>query len=514
MNKIGLISVILFISVSLKSQSLSYALEAYENFQYDLALKEFKKVWRKKKDDIKINYLYGKCILRSDIDRTKAIPLLETVLGNDINYEDISFEMGKAYMYDFKFDNSKQLLEYFLKNYNFEDDNIGLEKKKEAKLLLKQIESAKGLISQPLNVNFLHLSENVNTKRSEFSPFISKDGQRLFFTSNKRYDSDLLELIKDGYYSDFTPNETQKWTKLKSMGKNVNSTEHEMIVGTSQNQEKIVMSVTWSDSKGDLCITNKNKASFDELLELEKTVNSEFDETSGCISNNEDTLFFSSNRPGGYGGYDLYISIKLPNDTWGKPINLGPSINTEYNEEFPAIENNGATLYFASNRPESMGGYDIFTSQKVNSSWTEIKNFGYPVNDFYDNYSISFTKNKRYAYVSTIRDENTGGLDIYQVIFNDVPAPNVIYTGTIKKGTSENSSIIETPIIIEAYEEKSNKLFATSQYSSSGKYTFAFPPGNFKIKVSGEGFNTYEKIIRIPENEILNTFVKYNILVN
>ena len=155
----------------------------------------------------------------------------------------------------------------------------------------------------------------------------------------------------------------------------------------------------------------------------------------------------------------------------------------------------------------------IFSSTNNNKQWSKAYNLGYPINNCYDNYIITFSRSKRYGYTSQIRPEGYGETDIYQVIFNDIPAQNVIYTGTIKKGSGSNSQIIDGDITIEAFSLKNHQLFATSKYSAKGKYTFAFPPGEFKLKITGSSFQDYERVIRISYNEPINPLVIKNIIV-
>ncbi|MBN2669304.1 MAG: PD40 domain-containing protein [Bacteroidales bacterium] len=510
---------ILFVySSNTKAQGLSEAMEAYENLQYDIAVKSFEKAWKKDPSNIEINYYFGKCILRADVDRTEAIKYLEAVIGADVNYKDASLELGKAYMYKRDFVKAQQVLNHFLKNYDFDDDDDGDDSKtnykREAETLLLQIESAKKVLADTLNVSFINLGPEINSKRSEFAPFIGSDGQTLFFTSNKKYDGDLMELIKNGYYSNFSTSENPEWEKPKSMGRNVNSFENEMIVGLSKDESKVIVSVTWMDDKSDLFITSKEGKKYQELDELEKTVNSEFNEPAGSLSKSEDTLYFASNRPGGFGGFDIYIAVKLPDGTWGKPLNMGSEINTEFNETFPIISEDSQSLNFSSDRPESMGGYDIFTAYKKNGKCSGVQNAGYPINDAYDNYEISYSKSKRYAYASKVRPEGLGGRDIYLLVFNDIPAQNVIYTGTIMKQNGADKSLIDSDIKISAYDNTNNKKFASSSYSKNGKYTFAFPPGEYKIVVEGSSFQKFEKIVRIAQNEPTQEIINYNIIVN
>ena len=498
---------LILISFISYSQNSQLAQEHFNNKQYDLALKFFKKAWKKNKTDIEINYLYANCILKSNSDRSSAINLLEYVIGVDINYKNANLFLAKAYTYKHEYNKSKQVLDFFIKNYKDNDTLIIAE----ALILSKQISTAKELIKDPLNVSFVNLGRMVNTKRSEFNPFIANDGMTLYYTSNKKYDVDLEELIMNIYLSKYSIN--GYWGKMKSIGKNINSSENEVIVGLSKNENKIITHVTFMDMPGDILISEKVKRRYGELSELEKSINSSKNEASASLSSNEDTLFFCSNREGGYGGQDIYISVKLPNNTWGKPQNLGAQINTKYNETYPNINEKGNILQFASDRPESMGGYDIFTINKMGNTWGNIKNIGYPLNNNYDNFVITYSKSRRYAYTAQIREGGMGGLDIYQVIFKQIPSPIVIYSGTIKQRIQNKSEIIRTDITIELINSNTNKIIANSNYSKEGKYTFAMSPGDYEIIIKGSSFQTKKIIITVPEQEIMNPIITKNIIV-
>lgn len=509
-------AVILLWLIPLKTtaQNLPTAMEAYENLQYNIALKYFNKAWKKDKNNLEINYFYGKSILKANTDRSKAIPFLEFIVGENINYKDVTLELGQAYIYKQEFTKAQQSLNYFIKNIKAEknaDESLSLDDKKDlAKKLLKQIESAKALLKKPIDVSFHNLGALINTKRSDYNPFITHDGKTLYFTNDNKYDSDLLELINNGYSSKFNP-ELNTWQKMKSLGKELNTSEHEIVVGLSKDEEKLIINVNWMQEHGDIFLSSIYKNKSKSLKELEKNINSDYNESSGSLSLNNDTIYFSSDRPGGYGGQDLYMSVHLPNGSWGLPINLGSEINTKYNEAYPSPNEN--KLQFSSDRPASMGGYDIFVATKNKNKWISVNNMGYPINDFYDNHVISYSMNKRYGYMSKIRPEGYGAYDIYQVVFNTIDPQYTIFKGTIKKGDKKHSNIIEGKLKIEAFKKGEKKLYAKSKYFKDGKYTFAFPPGEYNIKISGAQFEEYTETIIIPENEPLHKVVTKNILV-
>lgn len=515
-NKVLILFSILFLFLisSAYSQNYKIGMEAYENLQYDIATKYLKKAWKKDKDNKKLNYLLGKSILRANTDRREAKKYLEIVIGYDINYKNANLELGKAYMYCHEFKKARQLLNYFIDNYTvLKKEKYPIDYIKEAKGVLKNIETAEILLQNPINISFVNLGTNVNTKRSEFNPFVSKDGRTLYFTSNKKYDIDLLELINNVYYSKFSPDQDIMWSKMKSIGKGINSSENETIVGFSNDEKKLILNVNWMKDEGNIFITGKGRRRFEALIELERVINTDYNEVSATMTKNNDTLYFCSNRAGGYGGQDLYISVLLPDKTWGQPMNLGPEINSEFNESYPNTNETGNILQFSSDRPESMGGYDIFSAKKTDNKWSKPTNLGYPINDFYDNNIISYSKSGKYAYMSRIKDENVGGSDLYQLIFNDLNDPEVVYSGTILKQNEKFKEIIEGSIKIESIDLETNLVHSTSQYTKKGKYTLVFPSGNYKIRVTGSSIQDYEETITVPKNEPEQTVVVKNIII-
>ena len=508
-NILTIIIIITYLSVfSQKKDYLKIALDLYYNYEYNLAIKPFQKTWKKNKKDININYMYAVCIIKSTTDRALAIPLLEYIYSVDTMYKDANFYLTKAYMHASNYDKADETLKYFLSYYKNKkkEDLIS-----EAVVLLKQIKTAKKLIKKPLNVSIVNLGKRINSKHSEYNPFISSNGRSLFFSSNKKSDLFFEEQITNIYSSNY--NNDTSWSKMKSLGKKINSSEHEIIVGLSKKETKIIIQASIKNHPSNLYTSTKDEKRFGNLDVLSQVINTNYNENSADYSYNEDSVFFSSNKPGGFGGQDIYLSIKLPNGEWGIPKNLGPEINTEFNESYPSINNNGEILYFSSDRPESMGGYDIFSCTKSANSWDKINNIGYPLNDSYDNYTISFSSSQRYAYVAKIRPEGFGSYDIYQVIYNEVSPQNTAYTGSISIGLDNNNRIKES-ITIKSYYADSGKKFGTYKLNKIGDYTFAFPPGNYIIKITGKSIKPYKMPITIKENENFQLIIENNIIVS
>src|SRR5690606_30632465 len=139
------------------------------------------------------------------------------------------------------------------------------------------------------------------------------------------------------------------------------------------------------------------------------------------------TLYFVSNRRGGQGGYDIWKSELQGNGQWGTPTNLGPSVNTRYDESSPYIHADNRTLYFASNGWPGFGDKDIFKSELDNNgNWQTPTNLGYPINDHHEQSALSVSMNGQQAFFSTRRADAVGGLDIYSFELPQQIRPNPV----------------------------------------------------------------------------------------
>lgn len=484
--------------------------EANSNFDinnYEVALGQYLKLLKSDKENTFYHHRIGLCYLRSNLDKKAAVPYLEYAAKDPKIEKDIQFDIALAYYYAHRFDTAKSILYYY--------KSTGLIDTVEAKVdkQIKYVENAEKLVKKPLNVTLVNVGELVNTKRADYNPFVTEDESYLYFTSNKKYISDFQELVNSIYFS---KSSNGSWQKMKSIGNKINTDESEILIGLSKDGNELYVQPDSYASYMDLYKSEKVKNRFRELEGMGKSVNTKGVECGASTSISKDTLYFASDREGGFGGMDIYMSIKLPNGEWGIPTNLGDVINSEENENYPNISNDGKTLYFCSTGYNSMGGYDIFVSRKNSKGeWSKPENIGYPINDTYDNQTISFTENKRYAYVSLTREGGFGDADIYKVIFNNVESQNIIYSGTIAVGDSLNPVMVkdvDPEISITVYDTKSDEIFGTYAYSkSSGRYIITLPPGEYRLEVEGESYAPYKRNIQIFETYYTDAEIEQNI---
>src|SRR5690606_7377737 len=173
------------------------------------------------------------------------------------------------------------------------------------------------------------------------------------------------------------------WQHAAKMSSPVNSATHDATVSLLDNGNKLVFYRTHENmTGGNLLVSTLLNNQWSEPVEFVSSINTAFQESSACVSTDGELIFFASNRPGGYGGKDIYRIVKLPNGEWSKPLNLGPSINSPYDEDGPIYHEDSKTLYFMSNGHSTIGGFDIFYSQwsSEKNLWRSAENMGYPVN--------------------------------------------------------------------------------------------------------------------------------------
>ena len=508
MRKLIIIS-FTFISLISFSQSKQKLIDAEYNFNnknYEIALDQYLKIIKRNKNNVVYNYRIGVCYMFVNRDRSKAIPFLEFVDTVPDVPANTHLYLGVAYFYAKNFDKSKKKILEAIEKYK---EELLPEEIKWAEMHIKWAETAKKMITKPLNVSFYNVGSTINTKRDEILPKIASDGTFLAYTTNKKYNSDFQILIYNIYFSFPKPTELSYWAKGKSVGSRINTEENEFLVNISKNNEKLLIFVDRIGEPGDIVFANKSGKRYKDLEKLGKIINTKYNEWGADLTENEDTLFFASDRPGGYGGYDIYISRKLPDGSWGLPVNLGPPVNTKYNEALPFVSyRNGFELYFSSDRPESMGGYDIFYTKFVvdNKKFSKPKNIGYPINDLYDNLSISFTNNPRYAYVSKIRNDGYGNMDIYKVVFNDAPAPITIFTGKLLEGNYYQNQPVSNPegiqikIINKKTNEELQRKFRVSNITK--RYTVALKPGIYDIEILSAKHEKFKKTVTVYDEQL------------
>lgn len=341
-------------------------------------------------------------------------------------------------------------------------------------------------------IQIKNLGPAVNTEYAEYAPLIPAEENFVLFTSRRKNDlfpklDPLGEYFEDIYISQKLNDE---WQAPVILDTNVNTAVHDASTGLSADGERMLIYRTSKDLRtGDIYESHYEGEGWAKPEMLGSNVNSPYLETSACFNHKGDIIYFSSNRPGGFGGLDLYRAKKLPNGTWGAPFNLGPNINTEYNEDSPFIHPMGGVLYFSSEGRKNMGGYDIFKSNFDESGFEEPKNLGYPINTVDDDIFFVMNTDGSKAYLSSGRAGGFGSQDIYIVYLTENIVPLDVYNIYIQ---NESNGIIKKAEI-ELTDIKTKELYG---YYKSNEYTgkilvISEPKKEYQITIKVEGYEPF-----------------------
>ena len=261
-----------------------------------------------------------------------------------------------------------------------------------------------------------NIGNNVNTQFDEYNPVVTADGRMIYFTSRRAYKK--AQYASDGNYYEniFFSKQSgdDNWVPAEMVEGINNLKDHDAVQGVTVDGRKML--IYRADGNGDLYEAAKKGAKFEKPKAL-KALNTDAHETSATYSYDGKTIYFCSDRKDGYGEHDIYRSVMDSKGKWGKPENLGPVVNTPYDEKSVFAHPDGKTLYFCSDGHPGYGGFDIFVTTYQNGAWTEPVNLGYPVNTSGDDAYFVITADKRTGYYSSKQAGGQGGYDIYKIAF-------------------------------------------------------------------------------------------------
>lgn len=378
------------------------------------------------------NYRKGYILMELSSDYVNALPYLEKAVEQTTKIwdqystteqkapTDALFVLARCYHLNLQIDRAKAFYNEFISLSNPKSANILM-----AKLHLKQCEVAAYELAHPKTAIIENVGDSVNTPKPEYSSVISLDGSALFFTSRRRWDeNDLTEYRDDRLYQypediyvSYVKTDST-WTKPDRIDF-CDPAQNEATMAVSPDERRIYL---YQDTEGggDIFFSNETNERFKKIDRIEnKKINTPNWETHCTVTPDGQTMYFVSNKKGGFGGRDIYRCEKQENGEWGEPVNCGPTLNSPFDEESPFISIDNKTLYFSSNGETSMGGFDIFQSILDSAgNWSKPMNLGYPFNSTGDDLFYTTTFDGYTGYLTSVRPDGKGEKDIY-VIKND-----------------------------------------------------------------------------------------------
>lgn len=360
---------------------------------------------------------------------------------------------------------------------------------------IKNCEFALEAIKNPVPFNPVSIGAAINTKDDEYWPSITADGQTFMFTRQvySNYYPAAFGNSQEDFYLSF--NSGNGWQQAMPAGEPINTKNNEGAQTLSSNGK--YMYFTACERSGGLGSCDLYFSAFDNghwSLPVNPgwPVNTPGWESTPSISADGNLLIFSSNRPGGFGGKDLWFTVTTKQGSWSIPVNLGKTINTDGDEMSPFIHFDGKTLYFASDGRPGMGGLDIYISRMINdTTWTEPRNLGYPINTFSDEMGLVIDASGQKAYFSSKRD-NEYGKDIYSFIPDESFRPDPV--SYLKGKVADKVTGKSLKANYELINLTTNKVTMVNSTDNEGNFIVCLPSGNnYGINVSKTGYLFYSE---------------------
>ena len=461
------------------SQAESY----YPYEEYDLANQLY--LLLETPDNMNIKYKIGTCYLNISGEKEKSIIYLEqavTTASYDSKTEtfketkaplDAYFFLAKAYMINDSLDKALRTFQIFSKLASETKSKGGM---KNLEYIDQQIQACKNAIqykANPVIFNKTSLGSNFRMGSINENAAVSFDGNTMVYTERRGSVNAIFYSKKE--YGKWPP--PIEITAELSAGEDcstcsLNSDGTELFLYKTDNYDGAIYSSSFADG------------AWTRIKKLGKNINTKYYESHASISADGKKLYFTSNRPGGQGNLDIYVSEMTPSGDWGTAENLGAAINTPFNEDTPFITKNDSVLYFSSEGHSSMGGFDNFMTKRSGAGWKEPANLGFPLNTTDDDKFYQPANN---------------GLNAYYTFTTDYKKRDIFYLGI---GSSEPLKYYEikgilNPTDITTNLTKNIHLFNRTTgdtldigYSNkyTGLYSFSVLPGKFRLVYSARGY--------------------------
>jgi len=325
-------------------------------------------------------------------------------------------------------------------------------------------------LSYPMDINskVINAGDSINSANAEYFPTVTVQDSLLIFM---RKDGILRE---DFFVSIISPDNS---SKAQPLSDSLNLAAKKGAPSLSSDLNTLYFSAEYNEAgfgRYDIYKVTKTNSGWSLPKNLGQNINTDWWESAPSISPDGQALYFSSNKPGGFGGIDIYVSYKNERGGWKQAVNLGPSINTTGDEQTPFIHADNKTLYFSSNGWPGFGGADLFVTYKtVNGSWAKPINLGYPINTNENEASVAISSNGKEGYIASDRPDSRGGLDIYKISLPDFARANktLYFNGYI------NDAISKKPLTgtVKLVDPSDANKFMLINVDSTGYFVLSLP---------------------------------------
>jgi hypothetical protein len=490
----------LFAQAKVENKLTFYDAESWVLFEdYKEALPEYQQLLRSYPNNYNFKYRIGQCYLNVPGEKDKAIGYLEDAVKHiNPKYKEGKFrETGAPYDAYYYLANAYRInnqLDKAIESYTI--FKKGLDPKVYDSIIVnQQIQScynAKDLIALPLYVKEKNLGSNINNNNSDFNPVVSEDEKMIVFSRSEAFYDAIL-------YSTRNPDGT--WGNPLNMNE-IFKVDKDLYPTSISKDGKTLYLYSSADYDGIIYSSTFANGTWGPLVKLNDNINTKYWESHATISHDNKKLYFTSNRKGTLGGLDIYVSERDSTGDWGPAVNLGPTINTPYNEETPFLSKDDKTLFFSSRGHFNIGGYDIFYSTLLdNGEWSVPLNLGYPLNSTDDDVFFDPVNEGYEGYYSKVEPSGYGLQDIYRIeIFSDQHPRKFLVRGMVK--VADLISNFNDSVKISAMNIKNpNQTIIVYSNPKTGEYEFEVPQGNYEVTYESP---SSEKVKRNLNLELTN----------
>lgn len=492
---------LLFWSISFQSQVkgfLNKAARSTENGYLENARKYYLKALAKDKDNYNANIGMGITLSEFMGQPEEALPYLENAYKHTPKdtLPDLFYALAKCYQHVGKYNEAIFFLEKLNGSVALDEDDKGyqLDLTKRKADCVYAMSNSSAMNSKDWYV--VNLGSNINSKTPEYVPVITPDNELLFTSKRQDHQKEKIN-DNDGKYFEsmyiskmengrFTA--PRRYTIPDLFLNSKFSKHHESIISMSPDGKKLFI---YRDNK--IFEVDLNNVKKEAPKKLSKNINFDYYQNHAYLSKDGKTLFFTSEADGGLGGLDIYKSEKNADGVWAKPVNLGPNVNTPYDEDAPFLSDDGQILYFASRGLPGYGNFDLYKSTLTDGKWGVPENLGLPINSQAHDIFMVQNKDGNIGYFSSGRPGGKGDMDIYKINYlKDLNKPCITEENpllTIKSevlSEKENkyafTAILPDYLKILKYEWKINNEAARKPMENYYETSFE-PNGDFSINV-------------------------------
>jgi outer membrane protein OmpA-like peptidoglycan-associated protein len=443
-----------------------------------------------------ISYKIGECYLQLPGKKVRAVPFLKEAVKStadscsgdsftEVNAPRKAFlYLGIAYRTNYNFTEAVRAFEVY-REFLAPDDNMN---RMLVQYHMERCGNAQELIHAPATFTADTLPGQINTQVSNFNPLITAGEKSLFYMNQlKFYDAVMLTHRVDTI-----------WTEPENLTPVIKSDGDHYVTGTSQAGDVLLLQTYDPYRSGELYAAIKKEGIWGEIFRLNEPVNTQFNETHASLSPDGRYLYFTSDRKGGYGGTDIYRATRDGND-WKDPVNLGPLVNTPYNEESPVLSSDSRSLFFSSQGHYNMGGYDIFVAAAdENGHWQSPVNIGYPINTTDDDLFFVPVGTGSIAYQARFPDQ-TAQYDIVR-FSGIIPGNPVRFHISGQAELLAEPGFDPTQVSVTFREKSAPEPVAVQQLSGNGSFLQKLPAGSFEVDFGMNGKSMLKKEFDIPAN--------------